>query len=73
MTDNSANSKPGRKTRLTLTNDSAMGRITVDMEAFFDFSFWMAEELTDLIQHHRCKYRAQTIGTQARRSRIDVR
>ena len=42
MTDNT--DKPNQ---LVLTNDSATGRITVDMEAFFDFSFWLAEELED--------------------------
>lgn len=73
MTENSANSKSERKTRLILTNDSAMGRITVDMEAFFDFSFWMAEELTDLVQHHRYKYRSQPSNSISRRSRIDAR
>ncbi len=26
--------------------------LTVEMEAFFDFSFWMAEELQDLISQH---------------------
>lgn len=24
----------------------------VDMEAFFEFSFWIAEELTDLVAQH---------------------
>ena len=47
--------KPSDTTRLVLTNDSTTGRITVDMEAFFEFSFWMAEELEDLIHRHRPK------------------
>jgi hypothetical protein len=29
----------------------------VGMEAFFEFSFWMAEELTDLIAQHECDER----------------
>lgn len=37
------------KLKLQLTNEKALGRIAVDMEAFFDFSFWMAEELEDLV------------------------
>ena len=46
--------KPPKKSmQLVLTNDSATGRITVDMEAFFDFSFWMAEELQDLVEKWR--------------------
>ena len=48
MTEKSANTM-----QLVLTNDTATGRITVDMEAFFDFSFWMAEELEDLVQRWR--------------------
>jgi len=50
MTEKSPNTM-----QLVLTNDSATGRITVDMEAFFDFSFWMAEELEDLVQRWRHK------------------
>ena len=41
--------KSTQPTQLVLTRDSAAGRIKVDMEAFFDFSFWMAEELEDLV------------------------
>ena len=47
MTDRSQNPM-----QLVLTNDPALGRIKVDMEAFFDFSFWMAEELEDLVKCH---------------------
>ncbi len=47
--------KPANPNRLVLTNDSAVGRITVDMEAFFNFSFWMAEELEDLVERWRHK------------------
>lgn len=48
MTEN-----PNKSMQLVLTDDAAMGRITVEMEAFFDFSFWMAEELEDLVQRWR--------------------
>lgn len=34
---------------LVLTDDDGLGNIVVDMEAFFDFSFWLAEELEDLV------------------------
>ncbi len=36
-------------TKLVLVDHAGLGRVRVDMEAFFDFSFWMAEELEDLI------------------------
>ena len=35
-------------TRLVLVDHSGLGQVRVDMEAFFEFSFWMAEELEDL-------------------------
>lgn len=35
--------------QLTLTDRAENSRIIVDMEAFFDFSFWLAEELEDLV------------------------
>ena len=35
-------------TKLVLVDHSGLGRVRVDMEAFFEFSFWMAEELEDL-------------------------
>ncbi len=47
--------KPDNATRLILTNDCATGRLSVDMEAFFAFSFWMAEELEDMVQRYRPK------------------
>jgi len=36
-------------TKLVLVDHAGLGRVRVDMEAFFEFSFWMAEELEDLI------------------------
>ena len=30
--------------------------LLVDMEAFFDFSFWIAEELLDLEAEFKCKH-----------------
>lgn len=33
--------------------------LDVDMEAFFEFSFWMAEELTDLIAEYECREKAR--------------
>ena len=54
--------KPTKSRQLVLTNDSATGRIRVSMEAFFDFSFWMAEELEELIRSHRSKASANDLG-----------
>ncbi len=39
--------------KLTLTHGRTSKPITVDLEAFFDFSFWLAEELQDLIAQQR--------------------
>lgn len=44
MTENST-----KTIRLTLNNSPYCGKITVSMEAFFDFSFEMAEGLEDLV------------------------
>lgn len=39
-------------TRLVLTDDS-LGSLSVDMQAFFEFSFELAESLEDLVEGHR--------------------
>ena len=39
--------------KLVLCDHEGMGRITVELEPFFEFSFWMAEELQDLIAQHK--------------------
>jgi len=39
--------------KLVLCDHEGLGQVRVDMEAFFDFSFWMAEELQDLIAEQR--------------------
>lgn len=36
--------------KLVLCDHEGMGRITVELEPFFEFSFWMAEELQDLVE-----------------------
>lgn len=36
-------------TKLVLVDNPSLGSIRVDMEAFFDLSFWLAEELEDLV------------------------
>ena len=35
---------------LVLTKNDGLGRIAVDMQAFFDLSFELAEDLQDLLQ-----------------------
>ncbi|MCO6456870.1 MAG: hypothetical protein J5I93_16350 [Pirellulaceae bacterium] len=47
---------PG-STRLALTNSQGLGRLEVDLEAFFAFSFDLAEDLEDLVQTYRPKPR----------------
>ncbi len=39
--------------KLNLTDERSVGRIVVDMESFFEFSFWMSEELENLVVKHR--------------------
>ena len=43
------------KAQIVLANEGSLGKIHVDMEAFFDLSFWMAEELEDLVAHWQHK------------------
>ena len=38
-----------RSTRFALVTDPALGTIEVDLESYFDFHFWLAEELDDLV------------------------
>lgn len=38
--------------RLILCDNEGVGRITVDLEAFFEFSFSLAEDLQDLVARH---------------------
>ncbi len=39
--------------KLILCDHEGIGRITVELEPFFEFSFWMAEELQDLIEQNK--------------------
>ncbi len=43
------NQQTRKPVQLVLTDERGLGKIHVDMDAFFDFSFWMAEELQDLV------------------------
>lgn len=58
--------------RLTLNNSPYCGKITIRMEAFFDFSFEMAEELEDLVSRrkHRPSAAAADRGQPVQHSRI---
>ncbi|MBP88797.1 MAG: hypothetical protein CMJ64_19145 [Planctomycetaceae bacterium] len=53
--------------QLVLIDHSGLGRIHVDMEAFFDYSFWLAEELQDLVAiwQHKAAPRAKRMGGQS--------
>ena len=43
------NQQTRKPVRLVLTDERGLGKIQVDMESFFEFSFWIAEELQDMI------------------------
>ena len=43
-------SKSPQEVKLVLSDNEGVGRISVDLEAFFGFSFWMAEELQELVE-----------------------
>ena len=53
--------------QLVLVDHSGLGRIHVDMEAFFDFSFWLAEELEDLVAtwQHQAAPRAKRVSAES--------
>lgn len=55
---------PAPTSQLVLSDDSGLGRIAVDMQAFFEFSFWMAEELEDLV--HTWSHQAAPIARKGR-------
>ena len=38
--------------RLVLGDRNGLGQVHIDLEAFFEFSFWLAEELEDLVSRH---------------------
>ena len=42
-----------REVKLVLCEQEGTGRITVGLEGFFEFSFWLAEELQDLIAEQK--------------------
>ena len=46
-------SDPTPEVKLILCEHEGMGRISVELEPFFEFSFWMAEELQDLVAEHK--------------------
>ena len=60
------NESQNQNSKLILCGPNSLGRIHVDTEAFFELSFWLAEELEDLVAKWR------HIGPK-RRSAIDHR
>jgi hypothetical protein len=46
---NMARKRMRRIPQLTLGGERGLGKIHVGIEPFFDFSFWLAEELDDLV------------------------
>ena len=63
--------KPGAK-QLVLGTDSGQGRVHVDVEAFFGFSFWLAEELEDVVSRWIKKLPPRTLRP-ASRPRREIR
>ncbi len=61
--------KSPQEVKLVLTDNEGVGRISVDLEAFFGFSFWMAEELQDLVEKwkHLTPARTRRVGRTAGR------
>ena len=54
-------------TRLVLSDLDGLGRLEVDLEAFFALSFDLAEELEDLVQNYRwtnCRREAEARRSQ---------
>ena len=48
--------------QLVLVDHNGLGRIHVDVEAFFGFSFWLAEELEDLTASWKHKSTPKAAG-----------
>ncbi|MCU0960299.1 MAG: hypothetical protein MUF48_09360 [Pirellulaceae bacterium] len=44
--------KSTSQVKLVLCDNEGIGRIRVGLDPFFEFSFWMAEELQDLLAQH---------------------
>ena len=59
--------------RLILCDNEGLGRITVGLEAFFEFSFWLAEELQDLVAEHKQFVHARTRRDVPRMPRVHRR
>ena len=63
-------------TIVNLESNKTRMPLRVSMESFFDFSFWLAEELDDLVAEHRFSEReiggvGQTSSILGRRSSVD--
>ncbi len=55
--------------KLVLCDHEGTGRITVELEPFFEFSFWLAEELQDLIEQNKQFVRPPSVRSLTRISR----
>ncbi len=44
-----SNESQDQENKLILSGPNSLGSIRVDAEAFFELSFWLAEELEDLV------------------------
>jgi len=55
--------------KLVLCDNEGIGRVSVGLEAFFEFSFWLAEELQDLVAQQQTFARPASTSA-SRRHRI---
>ena len=44
--------RPANRVHVVLCEDEGLGHLSVPIEAFFDLSFWLAEELEDLVANY---------------------
>jgi hypothetical protein len=54
--------QPSLNVPLELTDRFELNSIQVPMESFFAFTFWISEELDDLVAEQQCKHRRQAPG-----------
>ena len=51
---------------IDLARQGDLSPMIVDMEAFFEFSFWIAEELADLVAEYECLNRKNNAAVDTR-------
>ena len=62
---------PTSSIRMELPDRYGCSSIDVSMESFFDFSFWMAEELEDFVAQQQSKQRREKLKQKLYRYRAE--